>query len=52
LLSYEYRHPFESYTKTTKTLLSLEHRYHFVGAAKTLLNFEHRHRFDASDGKD
>jgi hypothetical protein len=52
LLSYEHRHPFESYTKTTKTLLSLEHRHHFVGAAKTLLSFEHRHRFDASDGKD
>ena len=51
MLSYEYRHPFESYTKTTKTL-SLEHRHYFVGAAKTLLSFEHRHRFDASDGKD
>ena len=46
LLSHEHRHPFESYTKTTKTLLNPEHRHHFVCAAKTLLSF------DASDGKD
>jgi hypothetical protein len=52
LLSYEYRHPFEFYTKTTKTLLSPEYRYHFVDAAKTLLSFEYRYRFDASNGKD
>jgi hypothetical protein len=52
LLSYKHRHPFESYSKTTKTLLSFEHRHHFVGAAKTLLSLEYRHHFVASNGKD